>query len=297
MTGINFDLLPNFLIIGAAKAGTTSLHDVLGQHPQIFTTQIKEAQFFNNDKYLLGLKWYQDNYFYDATGYPARGESSPGYLSNSQIVSPRLKETFEGRELKLIAIFRDPVKRAYSHYWFRVHRGKEKATSFEDALASEFCGERTPNLSYFWMGCYASLLQPFLENFPHDRFHFLLMDDIINDFQPSLAKTAHFLGANESFTFTSVTDNPSSVYKNKWPIKFLRDESDPLHKAGKIIAKLMPRKQVHTLGTALFRSNLRPEKYPPLDGRTETDLRSRYKDEIIRLEGIINRDLSCWYAQ
>jgi hypothetical protein len=294
---MNPEKLPNFFIIGAAKAGTTSLHGMLGQHPQIFTTKIKASKFFINDKYFLGIEWYQENYFRDASGYPARGESTPGYLTMGHMVSQRMKETFGDKDIKFIAIFRDPVLRAYSHYWFSARREKEDAVSFEEALACEFRGERKPLNSYYWMGCYATLLQPFFEKFPRDRFHFLLMDDIINDLQPTMKRITHFLEVQDDFVFNPVVDNRSSVYKNKQLARFLRDETVPLHKVGKIAAKFLPRKTMRVLGAALFKSNLRPQKYPPLDEQVAADLRRRYKDEIIKLETIIDRDLSQWYGQ
>jgi hypothetical protein len=160
MNRINFEKLLNFIVIGSPKCGTTSLHLVLGQHPDIYTTFVKEVHFFDRDVYSNGLEWYQEKYFKGAEKFPLRGESTPNYLSLSNLVAPRIKKSFGEHGIKFIAIFRDPVKKAYSHYWFRKRRFTEEE-SLEKALESEWQDKRSDWESIYKGGCYASLLQPF----------------------------------------------------------------------------------------------------------------------------------------
>ena len=134
---IDFSLLPNFFLIGAAKAGTTTLHDVLRQHPQIFCSQVKETGFFiTEDRWSKGVEWYQQTHFSRAAGYPKRSESTAVYLLFSEVVAPRIHDIYGKHPLQFLAILRDPVKRAYSHYWQRIHTGLE-TLPFEEALEKE----------------------------------------------------------------------------------------------------------------------------------------------------------------
>lgn len=297
MNNINFDKLPNFILIGSPKCGTTSLHSVLGQHPSIFTTTVKEVHFFDRDVYSNGLEWYQENYFDGAEKYPVRGESTPNYLSLSKIVAPRIKKSFGDNELKFIAVFRDPVKRAYSHYWFRKRRFKEEE-SFERALESEWNNKRNEwnSFIYGW-GCYASLLSPFFDVYPRENFHFLLLDDIINNFELAMSDLARFLKVDDNYKFMPVSENQAYVIRNKKINTIMTDEKDPIHRIGKIISRIIPEQQVRNLKKKMKRSNLKDEKYPPMDKKMEDTLREMYYEEIKQLEVIMGRDLSIWYAK
>ncbi len=132
-----FDILPNFLIIGAAKAGTTSLYDLLKQHPQIYLSFVKEPMFFSHDdNYRRGPEWYARAFFSGAQGCLERGEASPHYLYWSEKVAPRIKMVYGQMPVKYIVILRDPVERAYSWYWNMVKEGMEDLP-FETAVDLE----------------------------------------------------------------------------------------------------------------------------------------------------------------
>lgn len=106
-------MLPNFLIVGAARAGTTSLYYYLKQHPDVFMSPKKEIDFFDVDKnFEKGLDWYE-RYFEGYTGQKAIGEASPLYMYLEK-VPKRIAKVIP--DVKLIFILRNPVDRAYSHY-------------------------------------------------------------------------------------------------------------------------------------------------------------------------------------
>ena len=135
MASVN--LLPNFLIIGAAKSGTTALYDLLKQHPQVYLPFDKEPLFFSRDDYFAqGAEWYAERYFKEGESFRARGEATPHYLYWAEKVAPRIARTFGGRPPKFIAIFRDPVQRAYSWYW-------KQQTSMEHAMCHRHTCART----------------------------------------------------------------------------------------------------------------------------------------------------------
>jgi hypothetical protein len=304
MNEIDFNKLPNFFLIGAAKAGTTSMHDVLRQHPEIFLAKRKEPSFFNTEEhYARGLKWYQETHFNNANGFPRRGESTSTLLYWSMSVVPRIMETYGDRKTKFIAIFRDPVQRAYSHYWMQVHNSSE-TLSFEDALANE--GERLhkdweylkklgrEHRGYYRGGCYATLLQPFLENFPRQDFAFVLLDDFQHNFSETMAGLANFLGVQSDFKFRPVKSNSSSVPKNPAFDRFLNNPPSRVYNLLKPIARHFPYYWLFQLKRRLKRVNLRQQSYPPMNIDTEHELRRRYCDEIEHLEIILERDLSSW---
>ena len=147
---VNFMTMPNFLIIGAVKAGTTSLHDWLSQHPQIYMSSIKELNFFAfegdnlevfkgkfNKEYLAGFETTLQGYrkhFQGVTNEIAIGESSPTYLYH-----PKAPERIQHYipDVKLIAILRNPVERAYSNYLHTIRDSIEPFTDFAQALEEE----------------------------------------------------------------------------------------------------------------------------------------------------------------
>ncbi|MGH2726565.1 MAG: sulfotransferase domain-containing protein, partial [Actinomycetota bacterium] len=117
--------LPNFLILGAMKAGTTSLAYWLGEHPDVFLAPGKELFFFNvPQRWELGVDWYRSQ-FAGSEGKIARGEATPGYLGHPQ-AAERIAATLP--DVRLIALLRHPADRAYSQYWHNRATGTETRT-------------------------------------------------------------------------------------------------------------------------------------------------------------------------
>ncbi|HEV2894458.1 MAG TPA: sulfotransferase, partial [Actinomycetota bacterium] len=135
-------LLPDYLIIGAQRAGTTSLHRYLIQHPGVRTTLRTKGVHFFDTAYGRGMSWYASRFPTKLTAwYVARrhgvelrtGEASPYYLFHPHVPA-RVAEHLP--QVRLIALLRDPVGRAYSHYQHEVARGFE-TLSFEEAIEAE----------------------------------------------------------------------------------------------------------------------------------------------------------------
>ena len=286
--------LPNFLIIGAAKAGTTTLFDALKQHPQVFCSTPKETRFFSDDeRFARGMEWYLDTCFKGSAGYPARGEATPQYLSLSEKAVPRIQAAFGSEPLKFIVIFRDPVQRAYSHYWQTIRFGEEKL-SFDAAMAAEDerLGKDRDDLSVTVAGTYASRLKPFLDGFPRDRFLFLLNEDLARDFGGTLAKAAAFIGVSPSFDFQAIKSNPAIMPTNQTLFNLLRRPSFLRRLARVIIPLPGLRGQVKD---ALHDAAAKPFQYPPMDPKAEQMLRARFADQVKQLEQMTGLDLARWY--
>jgi hypothetical protein len=294
--------LPNFFILGAAKAGTTALCDLLRQHPQVYVTFSKEPMFFSRDEFFAnGLDWYRHTYFSDSAAYDLRGDATPHYLYWAEKVAPRLARTFEPDSVKLILIFREPAQRAYSWYWNMVREGKE-TLPFAEALAAEprnlkehweqlhALGAMT--YGYFRGGCYATQLQYYLDLFPRANFYFLLQEDLKNDFAAAMRGLFRFLGVDESVTVQPVVSNPSAMPRNRSVHQLLHGPS----RLKEWFKRLVPFSLRFRLKTSLADANLRSFEYPPLDPQLAANLRLRYADEVNRLASMIGRDLSHWQA-
>jgi len=299
--------LPNFYIIGAAKSGTTALFDILAQHPQVFVPFVKEPTFFNNDaNYSKGLEWYKKTYFKNANKFPARGEATPHYLYWGEKVASRFQQIYKQNEVKFIVIFRDPIKRAYSQYWMDIHRGIE-SLSFKDALKAEEQRllDKHKDLEqngllkygYFKGGCYATLLEPYLQRFPREQFHFLLQDDLHRNFSKAMEQLTDFLGIQKNFAFYPVESNLAYIPRNLKLHNFLLYKAGPYKKVYRKLIHFLPESSRYRIRTKLIQINRRQQSNPTMDPDDEKNLRNRFIVEIKRLETIMNRDLSEWLKE
>jgi hypothetical protein len=199
------------LIIGAQRCGTTSLFYYLAGHPQVATPRTKEIHFFDL-QYERGLDWYVEH-FAGTTAEPdkrvarvVRGEASPYYIFHPHAVS-RIRKDLP--DVKLIALLRNPVDRAYSHYWHQVRLGNEHLP-FEAAIANEpkrLAGEMqkvedAPSYksdvlvrhSYLMRGIYADQLPRLFRHFPRSQVEILKSEDLFADPQGVFAHVTDFLG-------------------------------------------------------------------------------------------------------
>jgi hypothetical protein len=302
----NFDRMPNLLVIGAAKAGTTALYRYLTQHPQVFLSRVKEPEFFSKEEYYArGLDWYKDWHFEGAEDYLVKAEATPHYLYWSEKVAPRIKEAYRERPVRFIVTFRDPVSRAYSMYWNMVREGIEDL-NFDEALRVE--GRRleqyrnelyqTGSMAYGYSAGsrYASLLQPFLELFSPESFFFVLQDDL--KFRPieTCAEIFEFLGVESSIEVNLSNSNPAAMPRSRLLHKALRRR--PLFQ--EFIKPFIPnriRRVRRSLKSKIMEANLKETPYVPLYPQLAHELRLGYRTEIDELERITGRELSSWKAE
>ena len=301
MASVN--LLPNFLIIGAAKSGTTALYDLLKQHPQVYLPFDKEPLFFSRDDYFAqGAEWYAERYFKEGESFRARGEATPHYLYWAEKVAPRIAQTFGGRPPKFIAIFRDPVQRAYSWYWNMVREGFEKL-DFESALEAEprILKERQGEFESFGLmtfgyvrgGRYATQLEFYLALFPRERFLFLLQEDLQPAYLDStMRRVFAFLEVDADVQVHEVTSNPAAMPRSRFVHTIL-------HRGSRVKEWLklrMPYRLRYRIKQTLTETNMQAFDYPPLDPKIAGRLRETFADEVQRLSTLIGRDLSHWIA-
>ncbi len=294
------DLLPNFFIIGAAKAGTTTLYDILQKYPQVYFPVQKEPSFFCDDEYYKkGAKWYSETFYADVRGFKMRGDATPRYLFWGEKVVPRMQSLYGINLPRIIVIFRDPVKLAYSYYWQNVRDGRENL-SFRDALFAEedrMAGHstflssrgRTTNL-YTRIGFYAKQIQPYLRIFPREKILFLLTNDF-KDFSKLTMKLEKFLSLEHKKWDHPVVSNPASIPRSKYLHQWLRNRS----KLKETLKKFLPYSVRHRLKVAMLKINLKKFLPPTLAPDIEEKLKEIFKPDIRKLETILKLDLSDWY--
>ena len=190
MTGTSTGRMPDFLLIGAMKCGSTTLHDYLVNHPQLAEPKYKEPGFFSRDeRFELGLDWYR-SVFEAAQPDQLAFESSTCYTRHPHFgeVAPRIAEHLP--DIKLVYIMRHPVDRLYSHYRHAMLERQKKGTgpvvSLEAALAE--------SEEYFDTGCYLRQIERFTAHYDRERFFFLTLDELKGDADGVLVSLQEFLG-------------------------------------------------------------------------------------------------------
>ena len=210
-------LLPDFLIIGTQRGGTTSLYNYLIERPGVGPAMVKELHYFDK-KFNKGLLWYRahfpstiQKYSYQFTHKQAfvTGEASAYYLFHPH-APKRVSKVLP--HVKLIVMLRNPVDRAYSQYHFEVDLGRE-TLPFEDAIDHEeerICREKEKMLadegyisfdysrySYLARGIYVDQLQTWMSLFPKEQFLILKSEDFYGDPVTALEHTSKFLNLAE----------------------------------------------------------------------------------------------------
>ena len=221
--------LPNYLVIGAAKAGTTSLRTYLDQHPEIFVTARGEPSFFAHegetlafsgpgdeewaDAFVTGLDAYRD-LFAGAGGYKASGEISPRYLHFEKAPERIAHHVPEAR---LIAILRHPVDRAYSHYLMNRGRDCEPAETLSEAIAKEAEREAQGwgwDWRYVGIGLYHGQMERYYSRFPESQIKVFLYEDL-KDQKAFFKELFTFLGVDARFQpDTSIRHRKASLPKS-----------------------------------------------------------------------------------
>ncbi|MFB9721279.1 sulfotransferase family protein [Planobispora longispora] len=214
--------LPDFLIVGSKRGGTTSLWNYLVQHPLVMpmfpeSREIKSPWYFYVN-YAKGDAWYRSHFATERRldqmerkygTRPLTGEACPYYMYYPP-VAERVRERMP--DAKIIISLRDPVRRAYSHYWERVDAGTEKL-SFEEALAAEperlrgeaermaadpyYYSEAHDFHSYRDRGIYLPQVQRWLELFPRENILIIAAEDLYRNEKETFAEVIRFLGLPE----------------------------------------------------------------------------------------------------
>lgn len=302
---------PNLFVIGAAKSGTTALYHCLAQHPQIYMSPRKEPHFLAiDDGVFTSVDGYENpmrtirthplpvhsekDYaalFEKVTTEKVIGEASPLYLY-SKGAPERIARRYP--DARVIAILRNPVDRAYSQFMHHVRDTFEWTRSFEKAFYNESERlEKGPFWHYRRMGYYYPQLRRYFDRLGRSKIKVFLFEDFTDDIRGSMQDVFVFLGVdghasiNAPESRKNVTGVPRrnvlhQVLSLPWRYPVLR----------KLVA-LVPESIRQSL--ALMRQkNL--EK-PPLSEEVRARISKTYREDILQLQDLLERDLSRWLAE
>ncbi|WP_019506521.1 sulfotransferase domain-containing protein [Pleurocapsa sp. PCC 7319] len=277
--------LPNFIGIGAAKCGTTWLHELLKQHPSIYMpTRRKEINFFNfDDNYSKGLGWYESFFPSSeiATKYKAIGEFTPRYLSQPRKCAQRIASVKSIQ--KLILMVRNPVNRVYSQYGHAVRAGYNK--SFEDFLI-----DRPWVIKHSF---YAHNLEPFLEFYDQKQICFLVFEQSITHINETKKTIANFLKiSSEGFSNTIGLQRVNQSYIPKY--------SQLNYLAGLVNRKLSKHdldliiNLFDSLGIRKILKIGAQQSLPTMQEKTKLRLQEKFTRDIEKLEVLLDVNLDIW---
>lgn len=296
-------VLPNFLIIGAAKAGTTSLYYYLRQHPDIFMSPIKETNFFaydvstieeftnltENDFPVKSIVEYQ-KLFLHGDHKKAIGEASPRYLW--QPTAPlNIKKYIP--DAKLIVIFRNPVQRAFSGYLMYFSQGREKR-SFSQAIDDEIKMSESGKwplgrMTYISLGFYSKQLSNYFQYFDRDQFKIILYDDYKSDLDGTLHQVFKFLDVGIIQLRSLPRHNVSGLPKSRLVHFLLKPR-----KMTKTIRRYLPQ----TVHDPIFNYFMGIKERNMMKPLIESDIRRKligiFREDILLLQDLIDRDLTSW---
>lgn len=321
--------LPNFIIIGAAKSGTTSLHKYLSMHPEvsigntkkIFVDDPKEPEFFaRDDIYNKGLDWYS-KLFSSARKDQICGEASTIYTLYPYFphVASRISEAIPN--VKLIYIMRNPVDLAYSFYVQQIKNYQNTthkylvSRTFEECIFPDKYPYRANRDSFFApfdahfkdepgtflaAGKYHTQIMQYLKHFDRSQMLFLLFDEFIRSPELVLKDVCEFLAIDNSFNFTekekvrkNITSEHFKKIKRNLTIESLKNISF-IHKVGNYLPEKLKMKLINIfVSNDIMRTNVDwlPKK---MLFETRIYLANYYSDEIKQLENLLKLDISHW---
>ena len=301
---------PTFFMVGAARAGTTSMYEYLRSHPQIYmpsTVAGKEPSFFCD----LVPPWatkYRDTESYLSLFAKGRGRAAIGDASTNYLVAPESAGKIRARypDAKIIMILRNPVQRAHSLYRYICAWGFEDAPTFEKGLARE--AARLGNARfikewqllyhaflYYHSGLYAEQVARYLDAFPREQVHIILFDDMKKDLLGTIRGVYRFLNVDPEFEPELDAHNasqfPLSVKFQAFISK--RWNANPLYPRG----PLRRRDKTHYPIALSINSMLGVYRKEQMRPETRRELTQRFAPDIARTAAVIGRNLDHWVQE
>jgi Sulfotransferase family len=298
--------LPDFLVIGAPKAGTTALHAALARHPALYMSPIKEPKFFLSDgppptrggpgdalTYREHV-WRREDYealFDAAPAGTLRGEATPLYMYDPDAMR-RIRDTIP--DAKLIAVVRDPVERAHSNWTHLWSAGLEPIGDFVKACAEE---PRRVEAGWasFWhytgLGCYGEQLQHIFTLFPREQVLVIRYRHLVDQPNGTLDRICEFLGVGTGVVTEvprqNVTAHPQPTLAHRAVARALRVGSA----AGRFLPNAASDVLTRRLESFLQRDT---RERQPLSWDQRQELIPRFEEDLKLLESVLDEDFSDW---
>lgn len=289
----------DFLLIGATKAGTESIYSYFRNHNNSVLVRNKQDHYFCRglfgpnygglEKEIASLEEY--------VRLAPKGRGKPvGDFDCVTLHGPVAAELIKEANpaAKIMAILRNPVDRAYSHYWMDVRECLE-SRSFGEAVKEDLCKLRAKSQEYcslVRLGYYSREIGRFIENFGRQQVRMWLYDDLCVDQNRVLKEMCEFIGVDyySPEGDTNIRENSAAVPRSRMTAALLRARQGPLRRPRQLYLKLpwALRREIKN------RLLVRRIKVPPMDPATRELLREIYREDIFALQKIIGRDLTHW---
>lgn len=301
---------PDFLIVGAPKAGTTALHSALARHPEVFMSSPKEPKYFlcdqappphwrgPGDKHSQQeWVWRRNDYealFSEAPAHSVRGESTPFYLW-SRGAHRRIAEALP--DVRLIAVVRDPIDRAYSNWMHLWCDGLEPVPDFLEAFRMEprrIHDGYAPFWRYRELGCYGEQLQHLFRYVDPDRVLLMRYRELIEDPCGAVDRACSFLGIKTGHVGEIPSDNARTYVEPSWRTRTL----GPLVRGGAWLGQFAPPQVWRRAAPPLIRQlgGSGEAHRPLLSEEQRSSLIDVFADDIGLLTEMTGQDFSQWLS-
>lgn len=289
MTTLKNSKVPHFIYIGAGKCGSTSLSDYLSQHPETYICPKKETFFFLPEKVrknhkVFGAVLTLENYhelFQAAPPNACIGEISTNYYAypeSAKLIQSQLPQ------VKLLATLRNPVDRAFSAYQMFVRAGHEKK-KFQDLIDSD--------IKYIKRGFYYSQLVPFFEVFDKEQINVCLYEDLCEKPADFIRQIFDFLEIDNSFVPDMTHRGRVGGLPKNQLLNDLLIKKNPIRAfAANTLKPIFSLKIRQKIRSSLIKKNIQKVR---LDSESRQQLAALYREDILRLQDLIDKDLSIWF--
>lgn len=307
---------PNFFIVGAAKAGTTSLYEYLKTHPEIYFSPVKEPNYFSTDiKTEHFSTTYRKNTILDTENYFSQSQLPPlqltfvrkpehyrrlfenvnnekaiGEASTSYLYSTRAAANINdyNPDARILAILRNPIRRAYSHYLMALRYGHTDM-DFHEAIKTDYLKtDKGWGISelFIELGLYYQQLKRYYDTFPSGQIKVLLFDDLVNQPEKVLQECYSFLGVETRLPGSFGSFNQAQVPRHKSFNKFMTQWG-----IKKILKDYLPLTLREKLKSKLFSTARAGQE---MDDKTEAFLHEIYNEDILKTSRLTGKDLTGW---
>lgn len=281
-------MLPNFIIAGAAKSGTTAMQEVLSAHPDVCMSWMKGPTYFTREapraSYHKGRSWYE-SLFHVCDGARAIGEVSPFYMICTD--APYLiYQTIP--DVRLLFVLRDPVERIYSYYRYTLQRG------FQLPDLERMAAEGHPELKQaIYVSSYHLHINRYLQVFPKEQVSIFIYEDWLSDARAFLCSVYQSIGVDADFVPDNLSQryNPSQQARVVWLQHMLNTLGE------RIIRLDLPPTLFNLLKAArgsLWKINSKGVQFPPLSPQLRNDLYSNFTETVDYIEEYLDRPLTAW---
>jgi hypothetical protein len=275
-------MLPNFLVIGAMKAGTSSMYRYLRLHPDVFMPDMKEPQFFVAERtWPLGVEWYE-RLFDQGIGKKAIGEASTGYTKHP--AHPGVPERIFSLmpEVRMIYLIRDPIERIRSHYMHNAAAGANPPPINEVVLNDPV---------FVAHSCYAMQIERYLDVFPRSQILVIKSEDMLHDRRPTLRRVFEFLDIDPDFENPLHGNEFHRSIDKRTPRVFMDGlRGYPMFQS--VVARV-PTSVKLKLDTRLSLMTKTP-KFETISPSVVAELKDRLREDMIRLKGHMEPGFEPW---